>query len=93
MIVVIGITGAGKSTYLNYITKSHIFKSSDSFDGCTKSCESHQCGGEVYTDTPGIMDTNVDSIKIIKEFLIKLNCVIQIIVLHPSDQRDRKSVV
>lgn len=92
MIVVIGVTGAGKSTYLNYVTKSFNFKSSDSFDGCTKVCESYHYEGEIYVDTPGIMDTNVDSVKIIKEFLINLNCVVQIIVLHPSDQRIYESL-
>lgn len=57
-----GITGAGKSTFLNAISKSNAFKTSASAQSCTKEVSCHSFARDNVTikliDTPGFCDSD-----------------------------------
>jgi GTPase SAR1 family protein len=58
-IIILGITGTGKSTFINYLTGSKL-KTSDGNYSCTSKCEIVEFKGNVIIDTPGIGDIRKD---------------------------------
>ncbi|CAN9132327.1 unnamed protein product [Alternaria alternata] len=71
MILVMGVTGAGKSYFINQLARSKVVEEGDSLDSCTQSCQlvPVQLGQSkvLLLDTPGFDDTTRPDSEILGE--------------------------
>ncbi|KAL4468507.1 hypothetical protein ABPG74_005010 [Tetrahymena malaccensis] len=64
-VLVLGLTGVGKSSFIRKITGDQSIKSSDSQQSCTQECSLYEKNGIKYIDTPGINDTQKNRYQIL----------------------------
>ncbi|KAL4496112.1 hypothetical protein ABPG72_015534 [Tetrahymena utriculariae] len=64
-VLVLGLTGVGKSSFIRKITGDQSIKSNDSQQSCTQECSLYEKNGIKYIDTPGINDTSKNRYEIL----------------------------
>jgi GTPase Era involved in 16S rRNA processing len=87
---IIGLTGAGKSTLVNVLSKGENCTTSSSLDGCTTICKEIPVGVYSIIDTPGLDDSRVNSVEIIKKYIkthLAETEAFFIIITHPHGTR------